>query len=153
MSIKTALLVGFFKYTPQKFNSSPLKKITLPKKETRLPAAIFEIRGYGCVFSETGGSLHMHQLHQPLGVLTIFSFNKSKPDPEFGALKMTTQCIVRLLLMVQKSHSQPPFGCKKNLVDNGRNYQLPTSTGDRRISEPSTVWMVDHFGFFLSSIL
>ena len=40
-------------------------------------------------------------------------------------------------LMVQKSHSQPPLGCIKNLVNSGISSIL--STGDRRISEPSTV--------------
>ena len=38
----------------------------------------------------------------------------------FTASKHTT-------LMLQKSHSQPPFGCTKSLGNNGIN--LPTSTG------------------------
>ena len=44
-----------------------------------------------------------------------------------------------ILLMVQKSHSQPLLGwCKKNLLNDGI---IHISTGERRISEPSTnVW-------------
>ena len=44
-----------------------------------------------------------------------------------------------LLLMVQKSQGQPPGMVIKTMVNNGDfNYQ-PPSTGDHRISEPSTV--------------
>ena len=40
--------------------------------------------------------------------------------------------------MVQKSGYITTWDVKEPVVNNGMN-QLPTSTGDRRISEPSTV--------------
>ena len=43
-----------------------------------------------------------------------------------------------VLLMVQKSLSQPLIGCIKPVVNNGINYQPQLV---RRISEPSTVAM------------
>ena len=45
---------------------------------------------------------------------------------------------VEILLMVQKSHSQPTWDDAKTVWIMG--FPLPTLTGDRRISEPSTVF-------------
>ena len=58
---------------------------------------------------------------------------------ETYSLAGSSQLAGRLIdrcLMVQKSQGQPP-GMKKKTVNNGN--KLPTSTGERRISEPSTV--------------
>ena len=49
-----------------------------------------------------------------------------------------------LLLMVQKSQGQPLFGCKKTL-HMLMGFQLPASTGDRRISKPSTGFLTQFF--------
>ena len=58
--------------------------------------------------------------------------------PDMATLSLGAPPIyTTILLMVQKSGEKTTWDVQSSA--NGKNYKLPTSTGDRRISEPSTV--------------
>ena len=65
---------------------------------------------------------HHHHHHYP--------YHPPHAPPYEKAIHMFMPIAANLLLMLQKSHSQPPIGCiKKPCKYKGINYQLPTSTG------------------------
>ena len=65
----------------------------------------------------------------------LLQANGAGRDPEGGPGGWRgAGCDLELLLMVQESHSQPPFGCINTLLNNGIIKLLINSTGESRIS-------------------